>query len=604
MTSRIPPEPQNQSEHQLSRHWRGAELTRPFRIALAQINCTVGDLGGNMARILAEIDRARELGADLVAFPELAITGYPPEDLLLKPHFIEDNLAHLRRVIAASQGIAVVVGFVDLRDDLYNAAAVIQNGHLLGIYHKVYLPTYGVFDEDRYFQMGEEYPVFAFGDVVVGVNICEDIWYPAGPTSVQSARGAQLIVNINGSPYHRAKRAQRERMLATRATDDLVIVAYVNMVGGQDELVFDGGSVIFNQRGQLVARASQFEEDLLVADLDLSSVLQTRLHDPRRRKEHRMLRPAREEHGVITAQAPIEDRPRPALPQVPRHVSEPGSPEEIYAALVLGTRDYVHKTGFQTVLIGLSGGIDSAITATIAVDALGPENVVGVLMPSRYTSTASVEDAERTARALGIKLLCISIEPAFQAMLQMLSGVFAGTQPGAAEENLQARIRGNILMAISNKFGYLVLTTGNKSEYATGYTTLYGDMAGGFAVLKDVYKTTLYDLARYRNTQSQVIPDRVFTKAPSAELSPGQRDVDTLPPYEMLDPILRAYVEADRSFEEIVAMGFDAEVTKKVIVMVDRNEYKRRQAPPGVKITPRAFGRDRRLPITNRYRGW
>ena len=575
----------------------------PLRIALAQMNATVGDLDGNTAKILDYIHRARDLGADLVAFPELAITGYPPEDLLLKPKFIQDNRERLQRIVEASRDIVVVVGFVDLCEDLYNAAAVIQNGTLLGVYHKHYLPTYGVFDEDRYFERGESSPVFALGDVVIGANICEDIWYSTGPTSAQSALGAQVIVNVNGSPYHRGKRASRERMLATRAADNLAIVAYVNLVGGQDELVFDGGSAVFDQNGEVVARASEFEEDMLVADLDISAVLRTQLHDPRWRKERHRLLCDREAGPVIHGQALALDRSRPPLPRVSPRLYEPASPAEVYAALVLGTRDYVRKNGFQKVILGLSGGIDSSLTAVVAADALGPENVVAVAMPSRYSSTASFEDARSLADAVGIRLLSIPIEPAFQAMLGMLSEEFRGTQPGIAEENVQARIRGNIVMALSNKFGYLVLTTGNKSEYAVGYATLYGDMAGGFAVIKDVYKTTVYDLARYRNSLGKVIPQRVLEKPPSAELRPNQLDTDSLPPYDVLDGILQAYVEEDRSFEEITRLGFDPETVRRTISMVDHSEYKRRQAPPGVKITQRAFGRDRRLPITNRYRG-
>jgi NAD+ synthase (glutamine-hydrolysing) len=577
----------------------------PVRIALAQINVTVGDLEGNTNKILEYMERARGLGADLVAFPELAVTGYPPEDLLLKPKFVKENLDQLQRIIAASTDITAVVGFVDLCDDLYNAAAIIQNGRLIGVYHKSYLPTYGVFDEDRYFQRGYDAPIYSLGEISMGVNICEDIWYPSGPSSLQSAKGAQIIVNINGSPYHCGKRTNRERMLATRAADDLVIVAYVNMVGGQDELVFDGGTAIYDQRGEMIARANDFVEDLLVADLDVSAVLRTQLHDPRWRKERRKLTESELEIGDIVYGEPlVNETAKPALPVVERSLPEPNSPAEMYAALVLGTGDYVRKNGFKKVILGLSGGVDSALTAVIAVDALGAENVAGVAMPSRYSSSHSLEDAEQLAKALGIQMPTVAIEPAFKAMLEMLQKEFEGTQTGIAEENLQARIRGNLLMALSNKFGYIVLTTGNKSEYAAGYTTLYGDMAGGFAVLKDVYKTTVYDLCRYRNALSPVIPERVLTKPPSAELRPNQKDVDSLPPYEILDPILRAHVEEDRSFEEIVRLGFDVDLVKRVIRMVDRNEYKRRQAPPGVKITPRAFGRDRRLPITNHYRGW
>ncbi len=578
------------------------------RIALGQINTIVGDLKGNTAKILDHIEQARALGVDIIAFPELAVTGYPPEDLLLKPKFVQDNLRHLDRIIAASKNMAVIVGFVDMREDLYNAAAIIQDRQIVGIYHKIYLPTYGVFDEDRYFQAGAATPVFSLCDTTVGVNICEDMWYPTGPSSAQSAKGALLIVNINGSPYHIAKRASRERMLATRAFDDLVIVAYVNLVGGQDELIFDGGSIIFDQRGEVIARGSQFEEDLVVADLDVEGVFRTRLHDPRRRKERRLLT-AESNSPKPSSDAASDVSARPAgremLPQAgeKRTIYPSGSYGEIYSALVLGTRDYVHKNHFSKVVIGLSGGIDSSLTAVIAADALGAENVVGVRMPSRFTSKESMEDAEQLAGNVGIEMLTIGIEPAFKPMLQMMEAAFKGTNPNVAEENMQARIRGNILMALSNKFGYLVLTTGNKSELATGYSTLYGDMAGGFSPLKDVYKTTVYGLARYREDRDagSCIPLRVFEKAPTAELRPGQRDVDSLPPYEVLDPILMSYVEEDRSFDEIVGIGFDVTTVQRVISMVDRSEYKRRQSPPGLKITPRAFGRDRRLPITNHY---
>jgi NAD+ synthase (glutamine-hydrolysing) len=578
-------------------------MRRP-RIALAQINVTVGDLEGNVARILANVDAAKSQGADLVVFPELAVPGYPPEDLLLKPHFIEANLAALNEVATAARGILIVVGFVDRDDDIYNAAAICHQGKVAGVYRKTYLPNYGVFDENRYFQSGHEAPVFRWEEAVLGVNICEDVWYPDGPTEAQALLGgAQLIINISSSPYHAGKGDFRERMLATRAADNTAIVAFCNLVGGQDELVFDGHSLVFDAQGDLVVRGRSFEEDLIVADLDLEDVFRRRLHDPRRRKQKLSAQSSIGRWTTVSC-VPLPDTALPEeraeLPH--RQVTTLGTVEEVYRALVLGTRDYVRKNGFDTVLVGLSGGIDSCLTAAIASDALGPEHVVGVRMPSRFTSDMSNDDATQLAGSLGIRLMTVPIEPAFQAYVGMLVKPFSGTEPGVAEENIQARVRGNILMALSNKFGWLVLTTGNKSEMSVGYATLYGDMAGGFAVIKDVPKVLVYELAHWRNGQSKVIPQRAITRPPTAELRPDQRDTDSLPPYEVLDPILRAYVEEDRGREEIIALGFDPATVARVLRMVDYSEYKRRQAPPGVKITPRAFGRDRRLPITNRYR--
>ena len=573
-----------------------------FRVALAQINSTVGDLEGNSAKVLHYVQKARDLGADLVAFPELAITGYPPEDLLLKPSFIESNVETMKRVVEASKGIAIVVGFVDADSDIHNAAAIGYDGRLAGIYRKIYLPTYGVFDEERYFARGNTCPVFTISGVKVGVNICEDIWYAVGPTEVQGGAGAYLIVNLSASPYGITKRGQRERMLATRAADNELFVAYANMVGGQDELVFDGGSVVFGPDGQMVARARQFEEDLLVADLEIDSVFRSRLHDPRTRKEITSLvrDVAPVEDVLVSGRCTSEHPPieKAILPQM-------DATEEVYRALVLGTRDYVRKNGLSRVIIGLSGGIDSALTACIATDALGKENVLGVIMPSRYSSEHSIADSRALARNLGIEVWEIPLEPMHQAYLDGLEKPLQGVASTVVEENIQARIRGNILMAISNRFGWLVLTTGNKSEYSVGYATLYGDMAGGFAVIKDVPKMLVYELAHWRNAHIEPlngIPQNIFDKPPSAELRPGQKDEDSLPPYSLLDPILKAYVEEDHSYREIVRMGYDPEVVKRVITMVDRSEYKRRQAPPGIKITQRAFGRDRRLPIVNRYR--
>jgi len=576
---------------------------RKLRIGMSQINVTVGDFAGNTQKILEAIAEARSLGVDIVTFPELAICGYPPEDLLFKPQFIEENLRCLEKVVKHTTGLTAIVGFVDAKEDIYNAAAIINDGKLVSIYHKIYLPNYGVFDENRYFQAGRECPVYVIAGVGVGVNICEDIWYESGPATAQAYAGAEVIINISASPYHAGKRDSRERMLGTRASDNVAIVAYTNLVGGQDELVFDGNSMVLNEKGELTARGKQFEEDLIVTDLDVEAVFRTRLHDPRWRKEAILLQ---EQHWqtarIVVSEAP-STASKPVLPT--RQFEVRGLPGEVYDALVLGTRDYVLKNGFKKVVIGLSGGIDSSLVATIAVDALGSANVVGVSMPSRYSSSGSISDAELLARNLGIKHINIPIEKVFQGYLDTLAEHFRDTKPNVTEENIQARIRGNILMALSNKFGWLVLTTGNKSEFATGYTTLYGDMAGGFAVIKDVPKTLVYQLAEYRNSTSdtEILPPSVINKAPSAELRPEQKDIDSLPSYDLLDPVLAAYVEEDRSVEQIIGAGFEEEMVKKAARLVDTSEYKRRQSPPGIKITPRAFGRDRRLPITNRFRG-
>jgi len=584
--------------------WTGREAApQPFRLALAQVNTTVGDIQRNADTIVETIRVAAAAGAELVAFPELALTGYPPEDLLLKPGFIRDNIDALHGIAQKTGDITAVVGFVDRAADIYNAAAVLQCGRLAGVYHKQFLPTYGVFDEDRYFRPGFQAPVFRVGEITLGVTICEDIWYAVGPANAQSLAGAELIVNINASPFSDQKPAFRKKMLATRAADNQAIIAYVNLVGGQDELVFDGSSLVFNPAGELLAQGEAFAEDLVIVDLDIAGVFRERLHDPRRRKEHLRReadRPATPIEIVATRTVAPDRPPLQARPAG----REQTRVEEVYAALVLGTRDYVRKTGFKRVVLGLSGGIDSSLVAAVAADAIGPENVLGVSMPSRYSSQHSRDDAQDLAEALGIQYETVAIETAFQGMLDTLADVFAGRAPDVTEENLQARVRGQILMAISNKFGNLVLTTGNKSEMATGYATLYGDMAGGYAVIKDVLKTLVYDLCRYRNSLGPrpVIPLNVLVKPPSAELRPDQTDQDSLPPYEILDPILQAYVEEDRTVAEIVQLGFAEALVRRVVGLVDRNEYKRRQAPPGVKITGRAFGRDRRLPITNRYR--
>ena len=588
---------------------------RKFRLALSQLNPVVGDIEGNAARIIADIERARAAAADLVAFPELAITGYPPEDLLFKTSFLRANGAAMERVVAAARGLAVVVGFVAVGQDIANAAAIGYDGKLADIYRKMYLPNYGVFDEARYFQPGRRCPVYRLNGAGIGVNICEDIWYPVGPAAVQRDAGAELLVNINGSPFHAGKAAYREKMIATRAADNGVFVAYLNMVGGQDELVFDGASLICDQEGTLLARAPAFAEDLLLADLDLAAVFRSRLRDPRPRQEKAAILQEIGAAEVITlAEGQPEERP-PLPPLSPPPLSVPPEPTaEVYLALMVGVRDYVRKSGFSQAVIGLSGGIDSALTAALAVDALGPANVLGVAMPSRYSSAGSVSDSLELASNLGMDCWTIPIEPAHAAFAAMLEPHFKDTPANTAEENVQARIRGNALMTIANKFGWLTLTTGNKSEMAMGYATLYGDMAGGFAVLKDVPKTLVYDLARWRNrhgppagsaanpSAKPPLPQAILDKPPSAELRPEQLDADTLPPYEQLDPIVKAYVEEDYSYGEMVALGHNPAAVRQVIAFVDRNEYKRRQAPPGVKITPRAFGKDRRLPLVNGYR--
>jgi NAD+ synthase (glutamine-hydrolysing) len=577
---------------------------RTLRIGLCQINTTVGNIEGNTKKILDYINRGKKMGADLLAFPEMAVTGYPPEDLLLMPKFIEANLKAIQRIAKATTSITVLIGFVDKKEDIYNAAALLHNGKMIDAYCKTFLPNYGVFDEDRYFHVGTENFIFTLKSIPIGPSICEDLWYPGDPIRTQALYGgAELIVNISSSPYHAGKSAFREKMISTRASDNLAIVAYCNLVGGQDELVFDGGSSIFDQRGELMVRGKQFEEDLVFADLDMEAVFRMRLHDPRIRRE----RLSEEERSLRKIELSDQSHSSKKRPPIPKRDSKPlDRLAEIYSALVLGTGDYIRKNGFQTVLIGLSGGIDSALTASIAVDTLGKKGVVGVAMPSQYSSKESLEDARLLAKNLGIRFLTIPITEVFQAYLKTLAPSFKGLKPDVAEENIQARIRGNILMALSNKFGWLVLTTGNKSEMSVGYCTLYGDMAGGYAVLKDVPKTLVYELAKFRNEREgkAVIPKNVFIKPPSAELRPNQKDEDSLPRYSTLDPILQAYVEEDKGLEEIAKMGFKEGLIKEVIQMVDRNEYKRRQSPPGVKITHRALGKDRRLPVTNKYRNF
>lgn len=580
---------------------------RTVRLGLAQINTTVGDIDGNIALIEAGIEDARRNGCQVVAFPELAVTGYPPEDLVLRRAFCEASREAVATLGGQTQGLIAIVGFVDWeRGDPYNAAAVFADGAWVDTYHKRRLPNYGVFDEERYFAAGTRVPVYTAGEFTFGVSICEDIWFPGAPLDAIALGGAELCININASPYHRGKARDRERMIATRAADNLIAIAYLNQVGGQDELVFDGASMVANAEGTVVARGSQFREELVVVDVDLDEVAQQRLHDPRRRAElrDRDWRSGAEyvDTGWDADPGMSQTVPRDPL-AVPR-VSLLSEEEEVWEALVLGTRDYLRKTGFKKALVSVSGGIDSALVTAIAVDAIGAENVTTVSLPSRYSSQHSQDDARALAENLGTAFFTIPIEPAHAAMLDMLADAFEGGDAGTAEENLQARQRGNVMMTLSNKFGSILLSCGNKSEMATGYATLYGDMAGGFAVIKDVPKTLVYRLATWRNEKAgrELIPHSTIQKPPSAELKPGQLDQDSLPPYEILDPILEAYVEDDRTVPEIVAMGYEEAVVRRVVGLVDRNEYKRRQAAPGIKITPRAFGRDRRLPLAAKVR--
>ncbi|MCX5704513.1 MAG: NAD+ synthase [Candidatus Omnitrophica bacterium] len=555
-----------------------------LRIALAQINCTVGDLSGNSSKILRYIQMAKDSSADIIAFPELALTGYPPEDLLLKPSFIEDNLSTLKELVKTVDGITVVLGFVDkIGKDIFNAAAIIYNGRVCGTFQKTILPNYGVFDEKRYFSSGKNAPVFSLGKVIFGVNICEDIWHLEGPTKDQAKARARLIININASPYYAGKVLEREAIIRKQARLNRAYITYTNLVGGQDELVFDGQSMVVDDLGRVIARAEAFKEELLIVDLKIPESKSVR---------------ARSAIRIIDKLA-SKDKSVTVIKET--GLLDPVA--EIYQALLSGLKDYVTKNGFKKVIIGLSGGIDSSLVVAIASDALGKDNVIGVFMPTRYSSSESEIDARQVAGNLGIEFIALSIEQTYKMYLVVLEPLFAGTQRNIAEENLQARIRGNILMALSNKFGWLVLTTGNKSEMSTGYATLYGDMAGGFAVIKDVPKIMVYKLSRYRNSLGVVIPERVLTKEPTAELKPDQKDRDTLPAYEELDPILKAYVEEDKDAANIISLGFDSQTVSKVISMVDKSEYKRRQSPPGIKITPKAFGRDRRMPITNKYRG-
>ncbi|MFA6320661.1 MAG: NAD+ synthase [Candidatus Omnitrophota bacterium] len=558
-------------------------MKKNLRLCIAQINCTVGDLKGNADKVIECLQKAKTIGADIISFPELTITGYPPEDLLLKKAFVDDNLEALKRITKAVNDMVAIVGFIDRSgQDLYNAAAVIYKGEVKGVCRKELLPNYGVFDEKRYFKPGKDSRIFKLGDFIFGANVCEDIWHTEGPLCAQAALGAKLIININSSPYHAGKVKEREDIVKSQAKANNVVVSYANLVGGQDELVFDGQSMVVDGTGKVLARAEAFKEDIVAIDVDV---------------------PVDKNNVSKTAILITESYTPKNKPVLLKKDTRPLElTAEIYQALLLGLKDYVLKNGFKKVVIGMSGGVDSALVAVLAVDALGKDNVLGVYMPTRYSSSQSETDARAVCANLGIKLNAISIDHIFKIYLMSLEQQFAGAPKNITEENIQARIRGNILMALSNKFGYMVLTTGNKSEMSTGYATLYGDMAGGFAVIKDVPKTLVYKLVSYRNSISMAIPESIITKAPTAELRPNQKDQDTLPSYDMLDQILKEYVEEDKGYDEIVNMGFDKEVVGKVLNMVDRSEYKRRQSPPGIKITPKAFGKDRRMPITNKYK--
>ena len=570
-----------------------------FRIALAQINSVVGDLSGNSKKIFDYIDQAKGSDCDMVVFPELAITGYPPEDLIFRNSFVKANIEKMNDIVKSSTDIIIVVGFIDSKDKIYNAVSVSYGSEIVDIYHKIYLPNYGVFDEDRYFTPGSKISVINLNNLNFAVNICEDIWYENGPVKIQKKSGADLIVNVSASPFHYGKYMDRRNMLSQRAVENDTYVAFCNNVGGQDELIFDGGSSIIAPNGSLITGAPQFEEALLISDLGFSKTNGQRKMFPK--SEIDEISDSSIKISKINLDVNLKIKNQEVQVSRPKYMSHI---EEVYKALVLGTKDYVTKSGFDKVVVALSGGIDSSLVATIAVDALGPENVIGISLPSMYSSQGSVTDAVKLSENLKIKLIKIPIKDIFNVFMNNLSDFIPSDSKGVAKENLQSRIRGNLVMALSNEFGWLALTTGNKSEMAVGYATIYGDMAGGYAVIKDVPKTMVFKLSKYRNIieKFSLIPVEVISKPPSAELRPDQKDEDTLPPYDFLDIILKAYVEDDLDYYEIVKLGFDDEIVRYVINLVDKSEYKRRQSPPGIKITPKNFGRDRRLPIVNKYR--
>ena len=573
-----------------------------MRLALAQINTVVGDLDGNRERIVGRVEEAKRAGADLVLFPELAVTGYPPEDLLLRPGFVRAADRTLREIARSARDVAVLVGAPLFERDLYNACAVCADGEVKAVYRKRFLPNYGVFDEDRYFAPGHDLLLVEHGKTLIGPTVCEDMWQPGPPATELALAGAELLVNISASPFHVGKDREREEMFGARARDNTCFVAFVNAVGGQDELIFDGHSLVLDDEGEVLARAPGFEEALLVVDVDPTAVIGRRLRDVRRRAVAR-----ERESSPHVAVVHVGDT-RPTLgvdapePQVAPLLDDL---EQMRRALVLGLRDYVEKNGFHDVVVGVSGGVDSAVTAALAAEALGADRLHCVSMPSRFSSEATRADARRLAENLGVEYLELPISSVVGSVEGVLAEPFAGRERDLTEENIQARVRGLLLMALSNKFGWLVIATGNKSELSVGYATLYGDMAGGFALLKDVYKTDVFRLARHLNEQAgrELIPQSIIERAPTAELRDNQLDEDSLPPYPKLDEVLEAYVEHDRSREELSQDGFDPDVVERAIALIDRAEYKRRQAPPGVKLRPKAFGRDRRTPITNRWRG-
>lgn len=574
-------------------------MQKTLRVALGQINTILGDINLNIEKMQSYIKESINLDVDIIAFPELSITGYPPEDLLLKPQFVEDSLKGINLLSKYCNNIIVIAGFVDFHDDNFNAAAVMNNGQIIDIYHKIHLPNYSVFDEERYFSVGNKIPVYRARDFLFGVNICEDMWYPYGPTYIQSINSAELIININASPFHIGKYKFKQKMLCTRANDSSSFIAYINLVGGQDELVFDGGSMVIDPEGNIIANAKRFEEELLIVDINLESVITKRLKDPRSRKTKAF------KHFQNVELIDVDYQRKESRKQItPKKLNTTMSnEEETYNALITGTRDYVSKNGFKKVCLGLSGGIDSSLVAIIAVEAVGKDNVDCLFMPSVYTSKQSRDDAYLLSKNLGIEILEIPISHIFDTYLETLSQHFKDTERDITEENLQSRIRGNILMAWSNKFGHLVLTTGNKSEMSVGYATLYGDMAGGFAVIKDLSKTTVYRICRWINRKHQFdfIPSSILTRPPTAELKENQKDTDTLPPYDILDKIIEAYIEHDVDIYSLLKIFGNKDELRRILRMIDKSEYKRRQAPPGIRVTQRAFGRDRRYPITNRY---